>query len=301
MIHSMFRAALAALVLAAAPGVGAGDTPKENPAPASTPAPGLTAVPQGARTGLTLTTLDNKAAFELSQGVIGKPVGDHVLLDRQGRPTRLANYRGKPLLVNFIYTACFQVCPTTTKNLQKAVENTVGMLGANRFNVVSIGFNQPFDSPEAMKSFAQQHGIHLPNWEFLSPAAAIVDELTQNFGFSFVSTTAGFDHLNQVTIVDAEGRIFRQIYGEKFTAADLAEPLKAMITGAPIPPQTSTLAELVDRVRIICSVYDPISGKYRTNYALYFEVAGFISFTFFMMWVGWSFMRKRRDEKIQSG
>lgn len=295
----MFRAALAAIVLAAAPGVGAGDTPKESPAP--TPAPGLTAVPQGARTGLTLTTLDNDAALALSQSAIGKPLGDHVLLDRQGRPTRLADYKGKPLLVNFIYTACFQVCPTTTKNLQKAVENTVGMLGANRFNVVSIGFNQPFDSPQAMKSFAQQHGIHLPNWEFLSPAPAIVDELTRNFGFSFVATTAGFDHLNQVTIVDAEGKIFRQIYGEKFTAADLAEPLKAMITGAPIPPQTSTLAELVDRVRIICSVYDPISGRYRTNYALYFEIAGFISFTFFMMWVGWSFMRKRRDEKIQSG
>jgi len=295
----MFRAALAAVVLAAAPGVGAGDTPKESPAPTSTP--GLTAVPQGARTGLTLTTLDNDAALALSQAAIGKLVGDHVLLDRQGRPTRLASYRGKPLLVNFIYTACFQVCPTTTKNLQKAVENTVGMLGAERFNVVSIGFNQPFDSPEAMKSFAQQHGIHLPNWEFLSPAAAIVDQLTQNFGFSFVATTAGFDHLNQVTIVDAEGRIFRQVYGEKLNAADLAEPLKAMITGAPIPPQTSTLAELVDRVRIICSVYDPISGRYRTNYALYFEIAGFISFTFFMGWVGWSFMRKRRDEKIQSG
>lgn len=292
------RAALAAIAFALAPGVGAGDTAKEVP---SAPTPGLVAVPQGARTGLTLSTLDNKAAFELSQGAIGKPVGDHVLLDRHGRPTRLASYRGKPLLVNFIYTACFQVCPTTTKNLQKAVENTVGMLGTNRFNIVSIGFNQPFDSPEAMKSFAQQHGIHLPNWEFLSPAAAIVDELTQNFGFSFVATTAGFDHLNQVTIVDAEGRIFRQIYGEKFTAADLAEPLKAMITGAPIPPQTSTLAELVDRVRIICSVYDPISGKYRTNYALYFEIVGFISFTFFMIWVGWSFMRKRRDEKIQSG
>ncbi|MCM2290495.1 MAG: SCO family protein [Sulfuritalea sp.] len=297
----MFRAALAALVLAAAPGVGAGDTPKDSPAPASVSAPGLTAVPQGARTGLTLTTLDNKAAFELSQGAIGKPVGDHVLLDRQGRPTRLADYKGKPLLVNFIYTACFQVCPTTTKNLQKAVDNAVAMLGPNRFNIISIGFNQPFDSPQAMKDFARQHGIHLPNWEFLSPAPAIVDELTRNFGFSFVATTAGFDHLNQVTIVDAEGKIFRQIYGEKFTAADLAEPLKAMITGAPIPPQTSTLAELIDRVRIICSVYDPISGKYRTNYALYFEIAGFISFTFFMMWIGWSFMRKRRDEKIQSG
>jgi protein SCO1/2 len=262
--------------------------------------PKLSQQPQGARTGLALTTLDETAALQLSQSVVGKPVGDHVLLDRQQRPTPLARYRGKPLLVSFVYTACFQVCPTTTKNLQKAVENTVGMLGADRFNIISIGFNQPFDSPQAMKDFATQHGIHLPNWEFLSPAAAIVDELTQNFGFSYVATTAGFDHMNQITLVDAEGRIYRQIYGQSFTAQDLAEPLKAMITGAPIPPQTSTLAELVDRVRIICSVYDPISGRYRTNYALYFEIAGFISFMFFMGWVAWSFMRKRREEKIQS-
>jgi protein SCO1 len=284
-------------MLAAAPGVGAGDTPKLAPPPA----PGLVAVPQGNRSGLTLLTLDSEAAYKRSQDAIGKPVGDHVLLDRQGRPVRLADYKGKPLLVNFIYTACFQVCPTTTKNLQKAVENTVAMLGPDRFNIVSIGFNQPFDSPQAMKDFATQHGIRLPNWEFLSPAPAIVDELTQNFGFSYVATTAGFDHLNQVTFVDAGGRIVRQVYGESFTAQDIAEPLKAMVTGAPLPPQTSTLAELADRLRIICSVYDPVTGRYRTNYALYFEIAGFISFMAFMGWVAWSFMRKRRDEKIQSG
>ena len=292
MIRPLFRAALAAVLLFAASCVQSAD---------GASAPKLAQQAQGARTGLTLTTLDEKAALQLSQSVIGKPVGDHVLLDRQERPTPLARYRGKPLLVNFVYTACFQVCPTTTKNLQKALENTVGMLGPDRFNIVSIGFNQPFDSPQAMKAFAFQYGIHLPNWEFLSPAAAIVDDLTRDFGFSYVATTAGFDHMNQVTIVDAQGKIFRQVYGERFTAEDLAEPLKAMITGAPIPPQTSTLAEIIDRVRILCSVYDPISGKYRTNYALYFEIAGFISFTTFMFWLGWSFMRRRRHDNIQSG
>ena len=76
----------------------------------------------------------------------------------------------------------------------------VGTMG----HIVSIGFNQPFDSPEALKAFSTQHGIHLPNWEFLSPAPAIVDELTQNFGFSYVATTAGFDHLNQISFVDAD-------------------------------------------------------------------------------------------------
>jgi protein SCO1/2 len=291
-IHLSFRAALAAALVFAAPGTHSADKPSE---------PKLAQQPQGARTGLALTTLDEKAALQRSQSVIGKPVGDHVLLDRQERPTPLAKYRGKPLLVNFVYTACFNVCPTTTKNLQKAVEGTVHVLGADRFNIVSIGFNQPFDSPQAMKAFATQYGIHLPNWEFLSPAAAIVDELTNDFGFSYVATTAGFDHMNQVTIVDAEGRIFRQVYGETFTAADLAEPLKAMITGSPIPPQTGTLAELIDRVRILCSVYDPTTGRYRTNYALYFEIAGFISFMIFMLWVAWNFMRSRRGDKIQSG
>jgi protein SCO1/2 len=263
-------------------------------------APKMVEQPQGARTGLVLNTLDSKAAFDLSQSVVGTPLGDHVLLDRQGRPTPLSRYRGKPLLVNFIYTACFQVCPTTTKNLQKAVENTVTVLGPDRFNVISIGFNQPFDSPEALKAFAFQNGIHLPNWEFLSPAAAIVPELTRNFGFSYVATSAGFDHTNQVTLIDAEGRIVRQLYGESFNAADLTEPLKAMVTGAPIPAQTSTLAELVDRIRIICSVYDPISGKYRTNYSLYFEIVGFISFMMFMGWIAWSFTRKRIEDRIRS-
>ncbi|MCX7167008.1 MAG: SCO family protein [Rhodocyclales bacterium] len=291
-MYPFFRAALAAALVIAATCAQSAD---------KAPEPKLAQQPQGARTGLALTTLDEKTAFALSQSVIGRPVGDHVLLDRQERPTPLAKYRGKPLLVNFVYTACFQVCPTTTKNLQKAVEGTVNVLGPERFNIVSIGFNQPFDTPQAMKAFAFQHGIHLPNWEFLSPAAAIVDDLTKNFGFSYVATSAGFDHMNQVTLVDAEGKIFRQIYGETFTAADLAEPLKAMITGSPIPAQTSTLAEIVDRVRILCSVYDPISGKYRTNYALYFDIAGFISFMMFMIWVAWSFMRGRRRDKIQSG
>ena len=74
-----------------------------------------------------------------------------------------------------------------------------------------------------------------------------------------------------------------------------------IFTGAPLPPQTSTIEELADRLRIICSVYDPLTGRYRTNYALYFEIAGFISFLFFLGWVAWSFTRKNGSDRIQSG
>ena len=256
--------------------------------------PKLTARPQGLNPQVAFTTLDEKTAFERSQSAIGKPVGDFVLLNRAGQPVELSRYRGKPLLVSFIYTACFQVCPTTTRNLQKAVQETVSVLGADRFNIISIGFNQPFDDPLALKNFAIQYGINLPNCEFLSPSSAIVGDLTHNFGFSYVATTAGFDHLNQVTMVDAEGKIFRQVYGEKFTAKDLAEPLKAMIAGAAIPPQVGTLKEIMERVRILCSIYDPVTGRYRTNYSVYMMIAGFLTFTAFTIYLCFNFWTNRR-------
>jgi protein SCO1 len=264
-------------------------------------APKLTARPAGSLApGLTLTSLDEKAAFERSQAAIGRQVGDFVLLDRDGKPVELAKFRGKPLLVNFIYTACFQVCPTTTRNVEKALAETVGVLGADRFNIVTIGFNQPFDSPQAMKDFAKRYGLDLPNWEFLSPAPAIVGEITQNFGFSFVATPAGFDHLNQVTLVDADGKIARQIYGEKFTPKDLAEPLKLLVTGAALPAETGALKELMERVRILCSVYDPVTGRYRTNYSVYFMTAGFVTFVGFMIYLSLNVWRNRRRNEPQA-
>ena len=257
--------------------------------------PKLTARPTTSlSTALTLTSLDENSAFERSQAAVGNDLGDFVMLNRDGKPIELRQYRGKPLLVNFVYTACFQVCPTTTRNLQKAVAETVSVMGADRFNIVTIGFNQPFDSPQAMKDFSGRYGLDLPNWEFLSPATALVPAITQHFGFSFVATPAGFDHLNQVTMVDAEGRIVRQVYGEKFTAKDIAEPLKLLITGSAIPPQTSTVKELMERIRILCSVYDPKTGRYRTDYSLYFMMAGFATFLIFLIYLSYNMWKNRR-------
>ena len=179
--------------------------------------------------------LEAKSAYEASQQAIGRTVGDHTLTDRDGRPVRLASYRGKPLLVSFIYTGCFEVCPTTTRALNDTVRALHGRFGTNQFNVISVGFNQPADSPQAMKAFAAQHRISQPNWEFLSPPPAVVGPLTRDFGFVYQATPAGFDHVLQVSLVDAEGRIVRQVYGDRPAADALGEPMKQLLVGAPLP------------------------------------------------------------------
>ena len=244
------------------------------------------------------SALDETQALRASQAVIGRSLPEHTLLDRDGRPLRLSSYRGKPLLVSFIYTGCFQVCPTQTRALHEAVKGLDAVFGAQQFNVVSIGFNQPFDSPAAMRAFAAQQRIDAPNWAFLSPPPASVDQLTRDFGFRYVATPAGFDHLLGVTVVDAEGRIDSQVLGDRFTAAQLGEPMRRLLGAAPLPRQVS-LNDLIERVRILCTVYDPETGVYRYDTKLIFEIAG--GLTFFIsvgVYLLLERLRRRRETRL---
>jgi len=246
------------------------------------------------------SALDEKEALRASQAVIGSSVADHALLDRDGRPLRLSSYRGKPLLVSFIYTGCFQVCPTQTRALHEAVKGLGSVFGTHQFNVASIGFNQPFDSPTAMRAFAAQQRIDDPNWAFLSPPSATVDALTRNFGFRYQATPAGFDHLLGVTIVDAEGRIHSQVYGDRLTAQQLGEPLRQLLGAAPLSRQVR-LEDLIERVRILCTVYDPDTGAYRYDTKLIFEIAG--GLTFFIsvgVYLLLDLLRRRRTTRLHA-
>ena len=247
--------------------------------------------------------LDQGAALRTSQAAIGRQISDFTLLDREGRPVQLSRYRGKPLLVSFMYTGCFQICPASTRALQDALVAGRNAFGSEQFNVVSIGFNQPDDAPQALKAFALQHRITQANWDFLSPHASAVAPLTREFGFSYRATPAGLDHVLQVTLLDAQGRVYRQIYGAELTADALAEPLKQLLNNAPVPEQLR-LEDLVKRVRLFCTVYDPVSGTYRVQYGLLLEVAGGVTFALSMLWfflAEWLSQRRARRNRASGG
>jgi protein SCO1/2 len=240
--------------------------------------------------------LDADAALRTSQAAVGRELADQTLLDVHGQPVQLSSYRGKPLLVSFIYTGCFQICPTTTRSLAEAVDALAKVFGADKFNVISVGFNQPFDSPQAMRTFAKQMRIDAPNWHFLSPPPHAVDALTRDFGFSYVATPAGFDHVLTVSVVDGRGKVYQQVYGERLAEDQLGEPLRRLLRDHPLPADTAFDA-LVRRVRLVCTVYDAKTGTYRTDWGLLLEVAGGVTFALAMAWffgAEWRAQRRAR-------
>jgi len=207
---------------------------------------------------------DAEAALRYSQAVIGRTVGDHRFLDRERRNVRFTDLRGQPVVVNLIYTSCYHTCPLIAQNLVRAVMAAQRTLGAEAFRVITIGFDTRADTPERMRAFAKTQGLTLPNWDFLSTDAATIDRLAEDLGFIFFASARGFDHLAQTTVVDAEGRIYHQIYGSEFPPTQLVEPLKDLVYGR--MRSLATWEGIVNRVKIYCTVYDPASGRYRFDY-----------------------------------
>ena len=103
----------------------------------------------------------------------------------------------------------------------------------------------------------------------------------------------------QVTLLDAQGRIYRQIYGEALDADALGEPIRQLLNSAPVPQQIR-LDDLVDRIRLLCSVYDPKTGTYRVQYGLLIEIAGGVTFALAMLWfflAEWRAQRRARHRR----
>lgn len=245
--------------------------------------------------------LDARLALRASDDAVGRELGEHLFRDRSGSTVPLSTYRGKPLLVSFIYTGCFQICPGTTRALQVAVDAMQKSVGPGQFNVVSIGFNQPEDSPGAMKAFAAQFHIGTDNWEFLSPRAADVPALTQDFGFLYKATATGFDHVLQLSLVDSQGRIVRQIYGDQLNASDIGEPLRLLLAGSPVFHER-VIDTLFERIRLVCTVYDAKTGEYRVDYTLPIQIAGGVTFFVVMMiffFKEWRFARRSPRRRVR--
>lgn len=221
-------------------------------------------------------TADEASALELSQAAIGRRLGNHHFIDRHGQGLDLDRLRGKPLVVSLVYTSCAHTCPVLTSHLADVAEIARAALGEDSFAMLTLGFDAANDTPARMASFARERGIDRPGWHFVSADPATVDAFARELGFAFAPSAGGFEHLAQTTVVDRDGRVYAQVYGQAFGTPSLVEPLKQLVLG--IRPEAGRLGRWLDGVRLFCTVYDPASGRYRFDWSIFIAAgAGLVS------------------------
>ncbi|MCL4676505.1 MAG: SCO family protein, partial [Pararhodobacter sp.] len=213
------------------------------------------------------SVLDAQNAYDQSQAAIGGATGDHVLTDHRGQPLALAGLRGRPLVVSLVFTSCATVCPITTDHLRDQILAARRAVGEDGFAVLTFGFDARDDTPAQLTGFAGTHRLlNLGDWYVASADAATTEAFLSELGFSFATSARGFDHVTQTTILDAEGRVYRQIYGEAFPLPILVQPLKELVLGT--RTRSMDPGALWDRINFLCTVYNPLTGAYRFDYGI---------------------------------
>ena len=128
--------------------------------------------------------LDPRKAIEQSEQAVGRSLGNYRLIDSTGASISLRDYRGKPLIISLVYTACSSVCPPTTQHLINAVDEAARALGPQSFNVLTVGFDARNDTPGRLAQFASAQGVKFRNWRLASADQATIEALLRDLGFS---------------------------------------------------------------------------------------------------------------------
>jgi len=167
----------------------------------------------------------------------GDEIPDFSLLNQDGESINLKQYRGKALLITFIYTRCPipEFCPLMTANfsrIHRAVKKDPD-LGAG-VHLLSVSFDSEFDRPEVLRLYGK--GYAGPNeadpfhhWEFLTGAAEDVREMTGFFGLSYWPESGQIIHSLRTALISPEGKLVRLYRGNEWTIEEVLEQLNHLI------------------------------------------------------------------------
>ncbi len=86
-----------------------------------------------------------------------------------GQPVTLAEYRGKAVLVTFLYTNCPDICPLITSNLRVAL-NLLGARAA-QVQIIAVSVDPRGDTPASVADFLRAHEM-LGSMQYLIGSAA---------------------------------------------------------------------------------------------------------------------------------
>lgn len=139
-----------------------------------------------------------------------RPLPNPQLVDQDGHVFSLAGYRGRRLMVDFIYTRCPTICGLLGddfENVARMVDNGA----AAGIDLLSISFDPANDDREALRLYGERFGAHAPHWRIARPANAEgLAALLQSFGVVVIPDGAGgFIHNSAVYVVDGQGRLVR--------------------------------------------------------------------------------------------
>jgi protein SCO1/2 len=157
------------------------------------------------------------------------PAPDFTLTKQDGGRLSLKDLHGKVVVLTFIYASCADTCPLLTAKLAALAER-LGAGGAPRVHFVGITVDPERDTPDILQHYARRHGAMGNGWTFLTGRPAEIREVTRRYGVYVRKSERGdVDHTFLTSLIDGSGTLRVQYMGVRFNSDEMLTDVRSLL------------------------------------------------------------------------
>ncbi|MCA8955215.1 MAG: SCO family protein [Planctomycetes bacterium] len=188
---------------------------------------------------------------------------DATFRDETGREVRIGDYLNgaRPVVLNLQWYSCPSLCGPVIRGLLQAV-NAISLQPGD-YTVLSVSFDHR--EKQDLASYKKKSVLTAcpkpgaaEHWHFLTGDEASIRKLTESvgYGFRWNTTRKDFDHRAALIFLAPDGKITRYFRGAYYDPATFRLAI--------VEASNGKVGTALDRFRLTCYGYDPLTGTYST-------------------------------------
>ena len=169
---------------------------------------------------------------ELDRVQTGEVVPDFELVDQNGEPIRLRDFRGKAVVLTFIYTRCPipNFCPLMSKNFAD-LQSRLAPEFPGRFVLLSVSIDPRFDRPEVLKRYSARYEADTRHWKFATGDEEQINGVAGLMGLLHEPENGLISHDLRTALISPDGRLVHLWKSNVWTPYEVQRRVRETLTG----------------------------------------------------------------------
>jgi protein SCO1/2 len=158
---------------------------------------------------------------------VGENAPEFTLYDQDGKVVGSERFRGRQVMLNFIYTRCqvAKMCPAAVARFQQ-VQRLAREGGIANLELISVSLDPTFDTPGVLKQYATLRAIDTSNYSFLTGPETALKSLLAQFGVLKEFKGNILNHTATTLLLDETGRIIHRADGSTWDVQEFVQKMK---------------------------------------------------------------------------
>jgi protein SCO1 len=167
----------------------------------------------------------------------GAEVPDFTLVNQDGKKIHLKQYRGRSLLLTFIYTRCPlpDYCPLMSQNFAQINKDLAGNQSLkDKTHLLSISIDPEYDKPQVLREYGARYlgsnnkSDAFKQWEFASGSAEQVRAVAEFFGLNYWPEKGQVIHGLRTALITPDGKVFKVYRGNDWKPEEVLKEVEKL-------------------------------------------------------------------------